>query len=67
MILLAIIFPWLSFLLRGHIIRGIICLILQMTLLGWLPAALWAAFSYNNEKNEKRFRRAMKEMKAASK
>lgn len=56
MILIAIILPWLSFLIRGKIIIGILCLFLQITLIGWLPAALWAAFSYINSKNEKRLK-----------
>lgn len=54
MTLIAILLPWLSFLLRGKIISGIICLILQITLIGWLPAAIWAVASRADEKNKKR-------------
>ncbi len=57
MILIAILVPWLSFFLRGRILRGIICLLLQLTLIGWLPAALWAAFDLQNKRAEKRHRR----------
>ncbi len=39
MTLIAILLPWLSFLLRGRIITGIICLILQITLIGWIPGS----------------------------
>ena len=46
--LLALILPWLSLILQGKIISGIICLILQITLIGWLPAAIWAIVSLNN-------------------
>ncbi|WP_447642025.1 MULTISPECIES: YqaE/Pmp3 family membrane protein [Chitinophagaceae] len=52
--LLAILFPFLSFILRGKILTGIICLVLQITLIGWLPAAIWAAMSLNNARAEKR-------------
>ena len=55
MILIAILIPWLSFFLRGKILAGFICLILQITLIGWLPAALWAAFSRHHELQERRF------------
>lgn len=48
MILIAIFIPWLSFLLRGKILSGILCLILQITIIGWLPAAIWAIVSRNN-------------------
>jgi len=54
MTLIAILIPWLSFFLRGKILSGIICLILQITLIGWLPAAIWAVISRNNAKQNAR-------------
>ncbi len=42
MIAVAILLPWLALMLRGRIFQGIICLVLQITLIGWLPAAIWA-------------------------
>jgi TM2 domain-containing membrane protein YozV len=54
MILLAILLPWVSFLLRGKILTAIICLILQILLIGWIPAAIWAVVSLNNERADKR-------------
>lgn len=59
MIILAVLLPWLSFILRGKIIQGVICLILQMTLIGWLPAAIWAVASLLDDRNKAR----IKEMK----
>ena len=56
MILIAILIPWLSFFLRGKIISGIICLILQITIIGWLPAAIWAVVSRSEGKNKKRIK-----------
>ncbi len=56
MILVAILLPWLSFFLRGKIISGIICVILQITLIGWLPAAIWAVASRVDGKNKTRIR-----------
>ena len=58
--LLAILLPFLSFIFRGKILTGIICLILQMTILGWIPAAIWAAMSLSNERAEKRNRKLIK-------
>jgi hypothetical protein len=29
----------------GKFFSGIICLVLQLTLIGWLPAAIWAFFA----------------------
>jgi uncharacterized membrane protein YqaE (UPF0057 family) len=50
---LAIFFPFISFFTIERPLAGIICLILQITILGWIPAALWAVYSlsqYNTDK-----------------
>jgi hypothetical protein len=54
--LLALLLPWLSFILRGKILSGIICLILQCTLIGWLPATIWAINSRSNAKTDKKLK-----------
>lgn len=58
--LLAILLPFLSFIFRGKIISGIICFILQITLIGWLPAAIWAVMSLNNDRAERRNEKLIK-------
>ena len=40
--LLALLLPGLSMMLDGHLFRGILCAFLQATIIGWLPAAVWA-------------------------
>lgn len=62
MLLIAILIPALSFLLRGKILQGILCIILQITLIGWLPAAIWAVISLQNARAEKRTNRIVKAM-----
>ncbi|NQD72117.1 YqaE/Pmp3 family membrane protein [Sphingobacterium shayense] len=57
MILIAVLLPWLSFFFRGKILSGILCLILQITLIGWLPAAIWAVASRVDGKNRARIQR----------
>ncbi|WP_202980645.1 YqaE/Pmp3 family membrane protein [Chryseobacterium viscerum] len=61
--LLAILLPFLSFIIRGKVITGIVCLILQITLIGWLPAAIWAVLSLNNERADKRNDKLIKAMR----
>lgn len=61
--LVAIIFPWLAMILKGKVIQGIICLFLQITILGWLPATIWAILVVNNQKNEERTNRLIKAIK----
>jgi uncharacterized membrane protein YqaE (UPF0057 family) len=67
MMLIAILLPWLSFFLRGKILTGIVCLLLQVTLIGWLPAAIWAALSLSDSRENRRNKkliRAIKESRA---
>ena len=55
-LLIAIFLPFLLFFTIGRPIAGIICLILQISLIGWIPAALWAVYSlsqYNTDKKIK--------------
>jgi len=54
MILIAVLFPALSFLLRGKILIAIVCFILQITLVGWIPCSIWAVASLLDERNKKR-------------
>ena len=52
-LIIAILLPWLLFFTVGRPVAGIICLILQITLIGWIPAALWAVYTlsqYNTDK-----------------
>jgi len=60
MTLLAILLPWLSFILRGRILTGILCLLLQITIVGWVPAAAWAVISLNNARADRRTRKIVK-------
>lgn len=53
-LLIALILPWLSFFTIGKPISGLICLILQLTIIGWAPAAIWAVYSLGQwETNQK--------------
>ncbi|AZA48766.1 YqaE/Pmp3 family membrane protein [Chryseobacterium carnipullorum] len=63
MMLLAILLPFLSFMFRGKILTGIICLILQITVIGWLPAAIWAVLSLNNARADRRNDKLIRAMK----
>jgi uncharacterized membrane protein YqaE (UPF0057 family) len=52
-LIIAIFLPFLLFFTIGRPVAGIICLILQITLIGWIPAAIWAVYSlsqYNTDK-----------------
>lgn len=64
MTLIAIFFPSLSFFLRGRILTAILCLILQLTLIGWIPAAIWAVISLQDARADKRNRKLINAIKS---
>lgn len=58
-LILAILLPWLNFFTIGKPISGIICLILQLTVIGWLPAALWSVYSLSQYHTDKKIQKAL--------
>ncbi|MDQ2793555.1 MAG: YqaE/Pmp3 family membrane protein [Bacteroidota bacterium] len=57
--LLAILLPGISMILNGHIFKGIVCGILHLTLIGWIPAAIWAVASRSQDLAEQRHRETL--------
>ncbi|MGL5448206.1 MAG: YqaE/Pmp3 family membrane protein [Rhabdaerophilum sp.] len=51
---LAVLLPFMALLLRGKIIQSVLCLILQVTLIGWIPAVIWAVLVIQNDNAERR-------------
>jgi uncharacterized membrane protein YqaE (UPF0057 family) len=60
---IAFFFPFLSLMLQGKILSGIICLILQITLIGWIPAFIWAVTSLNRMYADRRNRQLIASLK----
>jgi TM2 domain-containing membrane protein YozV len=58
-LLIAIILPWLLFFTIGRPLAGIICLILQVTLIGWIPAAIWAVYSLSQFHTDRKIDEAL--------
>jgi uncharacterized membrane protein YqaE (UPF0057 family) len=58
-LIIAILLPWLLFFTIGRTGAGIICIILQITLVGWLPAAIWAVYSLSQYNTDKKIDAAM--------
>jgi uncharacterized membrane protein YqaE (UPF0057 family) len=63
---LAFFLPWLSLLLQGKIGSGIICLVLQITIIGWIPAFIWAFTSLNRMYADRRTAKIIKEMRKSN-
>ena len=49
MYILALFLPWLAVMLKGRMVTGVVLLLLQLTLIGWLPATAVAFFVINDE------------------
>ncbi|MHC0443069.1 MULTISPECIES: YqaE/Pmp3 family membrane protein [Flavobacterium] len=64
MTLIAIFLPSLSFFLRGKLLTALLCLILQITLIGWIPAAIWAVISLQNSRADRRNAKLIKAVRS---
>ncbi len=64
-LLISLILPWLTFFTIKRPIAGIICLILQLTLIGWLPATIWAVYALSQFKTDKKIEKALAARDAA--
>ena len=62
--LLAILLPGLSMMVNGHLLKGIICFFLQITLIGWIPAAIWGVASRSQDLAERRHRETLAVLQA---
>ncbi|MCA0869598.1 YqaE/Pmp3 family membrane protein [Seohaeicola saemankumensis] len=60
-LLIALLLPWLVFFTIRRPWQGIFCLILQITLIGWPVAAIWAVYAlsqYNTERKIEDYHRS---------
>ena len=59
----AVLLPPLALLLAGKPFQALFSLILQVTVIGWFPAALWALFVVQGYYADKRANRLLREMR----
>jgi uncharacterized membrane protein YqaE (UPF0057 family) len=59
-LIIALFLPWLTFFTIGRPGAGILCLILQVTLIGWLPAAIWAVYALSQYNTDQKIRQALR-------
>ncbi len=58
-LLIAFLLPWLTFFTIGRPFTGLFCLLLQISLLGWIPATIWAVYALSQYETEKKINDAM--------
>jgi uncharacterized membrane protein YqaE (UPF0057 family) len=60
MIAVAVLLPWLAMLLRRRVLPAACCLALQLTVVGWIPAAIWAVRVVNGDRRDRRYRELLR-------
>jgi hypothetical protein len=58
-LILAIFLPWLQFFTIKKPFSGLLCLILQCTILGWPIAAIWSTYALSQYKTDKKIKLAL--------
>lgn len=61
-LLIALLIPWLVFFTIRRPFAGIICLILQVTFIGWLPATIWAVYALSQYKTDQKIERMQRQL-----
>ena len=60
-LIIAFLLPWLTFFTIGRPFAGLLCLILQITLIGWIPATIWAVYALRQYKTDQKIEQALRE------
>jgi hypothetical protein len=55
-LILAIVLPWLQFFTIKKPASGIICFLLQLTIIGWPIAAIWSTYALSQFKTDKKIK-----------
>jgi hypothetical protein len=63
MILLDLSAPFLSFFFRGKLFAALIALLLQITIVGWIFASIWAILARRNARNARQLSMLQQQMK----
>lgn len=58
-LLISLLLPWLTFFTIGRPIAGVICLLLQITLIGWIPATIWSVYALSQYKTDQKIKTAL--------
>lgn len=58
-LLISLFLPWLTFFTIGRPFAGIFCLILQLTIIGWIPATIWAVYALSQFKTDEKIEKIL--------
>jgi uncharacterized membrane protein YqaE (UPF0057 family) len=63
-LIISLFLPWLTFFTIGRPIAGVICLLLQLSVIGWIPATIWAVYALGQYKTDKKIELALSQRRA---
>ena len=58
-LIIALLLPWLAFFTIKRPFAGLFCLLLQFTLIGWIPATIWAVYALGQYKTDQKIQRVL--------
>ena len=61
-LILALFLPFTVFFTIGRPFAGLVCLLLQITLLGWIPATIWAIYALGQYKSDKKIEKVLNQI-----
>ncbi|WP_310613254.1 YqaE/Pmp3 family membrane protein [Limnohabitans sp.] len=62
-LLISFLLPWLTFFTIGRPFAGLFCLVMQLTLIGWIPAVIWSVYALGQYKTDKKIEKALAQAK----
>lgn len=60
MIVVAVLLPWLALLLHKRFFQAAFCLGLQLSVVGWIPAAIWAVLLVNHDRKDRQYQEMLR-------
>ena len=58
-LILAILLPFVVFFTIRRPFQGLLCLVLQLTVIGWIPAAIWAVYALSQYRTDQKLKKAL--------
>jgi uncharacterized membrane protein YqaE (UPF0057 family) len=62
-LLISFLLPWLTFFTIGRPFAGLFCFVMQLTLIGWIPAVIWSVYALGQYKTDQKIEKALAQAK----
>lgn len=62
-LLISFLLPWLTFFTIGRPFAGLFCFVMQLTLIGWIPAVIWSVYALGQYKMDQKIEKTLAQAK----